>query len=644
MASLPDYLLKLSIGLTVVTIFYELVLRRLTFHQWNRWYLFFYSALCFVVPLVNINNVVDTNKEAISYVVIQKIPTISAAPAIPVHTTPIAAPAETSPSIDWIFIVLVTGMALMLLRFGLHILSLIKIKRQSRLVSDEGDVRIYHFDQRLTPFSFGKAIFYNPAMHDVVELQDIILHEYIHVTQRHTLDVLWAELVCILNWYNPFAWKLSHAIRQNLEYIADEKVLENHSDTKAYQYLLLKTAMGPEFRLAHQFGYLSLKKRIVMMNKTRSPRILLACFWFSLPLLMVLLAAFRNQLPQVVSKKQPRMVYFTSAERSKNAPERVLHIAGFLLDAQTGKPIANLPLKLSHDERYIRTVHTDADGFYFQEVPAKGEEGVMHTYNLSYDGGKFIPFSTGKSYQRDYSFGDVFDIHFLVKERQANTRYNSYYIPSNSFYDRYRSSRSRSELKTFLLEKLAPFVAENHLKVEFQATHPFPKDVLTLYKTGYFDRKKELVGYVRETKLYLDGKEATHKDINEAFRGYPYILGQAQERRLLRTNSICSEIVYLTFPLHRDTPPPALVKGNIEFIDANAFDLARLKNEPYLLDGFRQVYGASSNLIPLKEEVRKVVLLKGKLARYYDPSLDKILWIETRPVKEVFERPDFAVK
>ncbi|MHA4739971.1 M56 family metallopeptidase [Dyadobacter sp. MSC1_007] len=643
MAPLPDYLLKLSISLAVVTLFYELVLRRLTFYQRNRWYLFFYSALCFVVPLVDIGNLVETNKEAISYVVIQKIPTLSAAPAAPAYIAPGDAPMEPTASVDWIFIVLITGMAVMLLRFGFHILSLIKIKRQSRLVSDEGDVRIYHFDQQLTPFSFGKSIFYNPAMHDVVELQDIILHEYIHVTQRHTVDVLWAELVCILNWYNPFAWKLSHAIRQNLEYIADEKVLENHADTKAYQYLLLKTAMGPEFRLAHQFGYLSLKKRIVMMNKTRSPRILLACFWFSLPLLALLLAAFRNELPQVVSKK-PRMVYMNSAEGSKKAPKGILHIAGLLLDAQTGKPIANLPLKLSHDERYIRTIQTDADGFYFQEVASKGEKGVMHTYSLSYDGGKFVPFVTGKSYQSDYAFGDGFGINFLNKEGQPSERFGHYYIPSNAFYGHYKPARTRAELKTYLLKELPPFVAENRLKVEFRETHRFPKDVLTLYKTGYFDRKKDLVGYVGETKLYLDGKEATHKDINEAFRGYPYILSQAQERRLLQTNSICSEIVYLTFPLHRDTPPPALVKGNIEFIDASAFDLTRLKNEPYLLDGFRQVYGASSNLIPLKEEVKTVVLLKGMLARYYDPSLDKILWIETRPVKEVFERPDFAVK
>ena len=78
--------------------------------------------------------------------------------------------------------------------------------------------------------------------------------------------------------------------------------------------------------------------------------------------------------------------------------------------------------------------------------------------------------------------------------------------------------------------------------------------------------------------------------------------------------------------------------------DAQSFDPARLNDEPYLLDGFRQVYGASSNLIPQKQDVKRVMLLKGALAKYYDPSLNEIWWIETRPVNEVFERPDFASK
>jgi len=127
------------------------------------------------------------------------------------------------------------------------------------------------------------------------EWSAIILHEYVHIRQRHTLDILLAELCCALNWYNPFAWLIRHAIRQNLEFIADSKVLEKGLDKKGYQYHLLKVIGEPRYRLANNFNFSSLKKRIIMMNKIRSARLHLVKFLFLLPLFAVLLVAFRSQ-------------------------------------------------------------------------------------------------------------------------------------------------------------------------------------------------------------------------------------------------------------------------------------------------------------------------------------------------------------
>jgi hypothetical protein len=67
-----------------------------------------------------------------------------------------------------------------------------------------------------------------------------------------------------------------------------------------------------------------------------------------------------------------------------------------------------------------------------------------------------------------------------------------------------------------------------------------------------------------------------------------------------------------------------------------------LEKDGYFLDGFRQVYGIGSNLKPLKSEIKRVFLFKGNLARYYDPNLDKIWWIETRPEQEIYQRPALA--
>jgi len=49
------YLLKFSISLAVLYIFYRAVLRPLTFYQWNRFYLLCYSLLSFIIPFIDIS-------------------------------------------------------------------------------------------------------------------------------------------------------------------------------------------------------------------------------------------------------------------------------------------------------------------------------------------------------------------------------------------------------------------------------------------------------------------------------------------------------------------------------------------------------------------------------------------------------------
>ncbi|MFI5193741.1 MAG: hypothetical protein ACHQD7_06775 [Chitinophagales bacterium] len=59
MASIPEYIIKLSVSLAVLYIFYRIVLHRLTFYQWNRIYLLGYSLLSFILPFVNITPWID---------------------------------------------------------------------------------------------------------------------------------------------------------------------------------------------------------------------------------------------------------------------------------------------------------------------------------------------------------------------------------------------------------------------------------------------------------------------------------------------------------------------------------------------------------------------------------------------------------
>ena len=289
MPFLFSFLLKYSISLAVVYIFYQLVLRPLTFYQWNRFYLLGYSLLCFVIPFINIGPLVE-RKDSAPIRIIYYIPAFDK---------------YTSATINWwniILLVLITGSLCMIIRLCVQIFSLRKMKKTATKINQSA-VSVYHVEKSIIPFSFGNAIYINRNMHTEKELDDIVLHEFVHVKQKHTIDILLAELLCIFNWYNPFAWLLRKAIRQNLEFIADNKVLQTGMNKKNYQYHLLKVIGMPRYSIANNFNFSSLKKRIAMMNTIKTARIQLLRFLFLLPLLGVVLLAFRNNTGNKPPKK-----------------------------------------------------------------------------------------------------------------------------------------------------------------------------------------------------------------------------------------------------------------------------------------------------------------------------------------------------
>lgn len=305
-----EYIIKLSLTLTVIYGFYQLVLRRLTFYNWNRWYLLGYSLLSFLVAFTDITPLLQQHALAQNKV-LNYIPTVE---GLTIQMTgagvEAGGPVQTFGTIwDWLLVLLAAGMILLVVRFLLSLLSIRRIRRSATRV-DEGNMQLYLIDRPIAPFSFGNGIYINRELHSESELQDIIRHEFVHVKQQHTVDIVVGELLCMLNWYNPCAWLLRRAIRQNLEFIADRQVIQSGIDRKQYQYLLLKVMGNKNFSIASHFNFYSLKKRIAMMNKMRSARMHLIRFFFLLPLLTVLLLAFRSR--QVVDDHTGLMLLKTT--------------------------------------------------------------------------------------------------------------------------------------------------------------------------------------------------------------------------------------------------------------------------------------------------------------------------------------------
>ena len=298
------YILKLSISLAVLYLFYHFALRKLTFYSWNRYYLLGYSILSFLIALINItpllqNNLLEDNS------VVKLIPHLgfySNGPSTgQTATVPISA--GTWNKWDWILFVFASGIFVLAIKLLIQYFSFLRIRRNAKLILQEG-IKVYQVNDDIIPFSFGNSVFINHHLHSIEEIKEIIRHEFVHVKQRHSIDILWSEMLCVVNWYNPFAWLLRHCIRQNLEFIADQKVLENGIDRKEYQYLLLKVIGNNQFSIASKFNFSSLKKRIAMMNKIKTARVHILKFLFVLPLAGILLVAFRSKSFHNLSAKE----------------------------------------------------------------------------------------------------------------------------------------------------------------------------------------------------------------------------------------------------------------------------------------------------------------------------------------------------
>jgi hypothetical protein len=284
------YLLKFNLSLGLVWLFYQVLLRKLTFYTWNRVYLMVYSSVCFLIPFINIDPWLNSSGMAAMQIV-HSIPTVSH-----LMSTPVVSAANEGQRFGYPFLlgmVLLAGSLVMGVRLLIMYISILRISSRAKLIVDEA-VQIFETSQDVVPFSFGNKIFIQPSSLPGRELETIIRHEFIHVNQKHSLDILFTEFLCIIAWYSPFAWLIRHAVRQNLEFIADNMILNNGIDRKGYQYLLLKVTGHAPISIGNQFNLSSLKNRMVMMNKSKSKKKQLLKFVFSLPLVVILLMAFRN--------------------------------------------------------------------------------------------------------------------------------------------------------------------------------------------------------------------------------------------------------------------------------------------------------------------------------------------------------------
>ena len=273
------YFLKINVAIALFYAFYRLFFYKDTFFTWRRAALLCFFAISAVYPLLNIQTWITEQEPMVA------MADLYADIVLPEFTiTP-----EQATS-DWKTLLLQTvgfaywGMVIVLaIRFFIQLAGIIRLAFRCRKAKI-GNTNVHLLRQASGPFSFFHWIFIHPTSHTEDELSEILTHEQTHANQWHSIDVLVSEIVCIFCWFNPFAWLMKREIRTNLEYLADNRVLETGHDSKAYQYHLLGLAT-----IYNSFNVLPLKKRIKMMNKKRTREIGRTKYLMFLPLAALLM-------------------------------------------------------------------------------------------------------------------------------------------------------------------------------------------------------------------------------------------------------------------------------------------------------------------------------------------------------------------
>ena len=115
-------------------------------------------------------------------------------------------------------------------------------------------------------FSFFDWIFIGPEKIKKEDLEHIIIHERIHATQYHTLDLIVIELLTAVMWFNPLIWMMKNSIQLVHEYLADEGALNTGIDKHRYQALLINQITEDKLiSLSSSFNHSLIKKRMKMM-------------------------------------------------------------------------------------------------------------------------------------------------------------------------------------------------------------------------------------------------------------------------------------------------------------------------------------------------------------------------------------------
>jgi beta-lactamase regulating signal transducer with metallopeptidase domain len=267
-----NYFIFHSLCLLAFWAFYQIILKKDTFFERNRYYLLLTALLACFAPLLEVS-VSQEDIQTIGMEDFVLLPALEISSSLIKQLTSenISDSQNSTGTFYLVKLIYASGVAISLILFLVRLGKLLILIKVSPKGGDVEGALIVIPNENAGTFSFFNYLFWDGSLNfSEKEKQQILLHELAHIRGKHSYDLIFIELQKIVFWFNPLIYLYQKEIINQHEFIADSKALRL-SNTAHYISLMVSSLFKSlQLNFIHSFHNQQIKQRIKMLNTQKT--------------------------------------------------------------------------------------------------------------------------------------------------------------------------------------------------------------------------------------------------------------------------------------------------------------------------------------------------------------------------------------
>lgn len=344
---------------------------------------------------------------------------------------------------------------------------------------------------------------------------EIVRHEMSHIEHHHSADILFVELMMIIQWFNPFIYLYKRELQSLHEYMADRDVVATGIDKQNYMMLILQQCTAVDFsNMSNNFSFLLTKKRIKMITQSKKAKGVVIKALLTLPLFALLLFANCKSNGQNKVSAEKAEIAETTTDNEK--------LTTIKIGEESYVSFAD-PMEISLDGKdYTLDINSVKNEKTFKlgdhKVVAKNNHDERNSYTVTVDGEPFdIKYIVNMIFDETDESGDDDEVYGAVDVMPE------YFGGVNAMFDfiqknvNYPESAKKKGIEgrvfvQFVVEKdgsLSSFQVLRGVNDELNDEAIRVLKMMPKWKPGMKDGKPVRVQYTMPFKFQLTGNENT---------------------------------------------------------------------------------------------------------------------------------------